>query len=226
MTHPTGNDRSQEGKESLCGPVLFRLYGLVHAGTLRQLIKSAVLRLEGGGLYSRTVRRILRTYHDIEIGMYSRGACYCQDLPPGTRIGRYCSIFPTLRIFSGNHPMNVKSTHAFFFNPRLGRVPCDIIERTQLRIGNDVWVGHNVLILPTVSSIGDGAVIGAGSVVHQDVPPYAVVVGNPARTVRYRFSEKTIHELIASQWWNRSIDELRDEIETFRQPLEGDPAVR
>jgi acetyltransferase-like isoleucine patch superfamily enzyme len=217
---------SSEGRESVLGPIFFFLYGLFKRASIRRLIEILVLKSEGGGHYSLTIRRIFSKYHNVEIGMYSRGALHCKNLPPGTKIGRYCSIFPTLRIFSGNHPMNVKSTHAFFYNPLLGRVETDIIERTQLIIGNDVWIGHNAIILSTVSSVGDGAVIGAGAVVHQDVPPYAVVVGNPARTVRYRFSDQTIQALLESKWWNKSVEELRLESDSFREPLEGVQKVR
>jgi acetyltransferase-like isoleucine patch superfamily enzyme len=90
-----------------------------------------------------------------------------------------------------------------------------------LSIGNDVFIGHNAIILPTVEQIGDGAIIGAGSVVHKDVAPYAVVTGNPARVVRYRFSEKTIAQLLESRWWLRTIDELSSEIDSFQRPIEG-----
>ena len=77
-------------------------------------------------------------------------------------------------------------------------------------------------MLNTVSSIGHGAVIGAGSVVHKDVPPYAVVVGHPVRIVRYRFSNDIIEELLAEQWWEKSFEELKAEgLERFQVPLEG-----
>jgi acetyltransferase-like isoleucine patch superfamily enzyme len=155
--------------------------------------------------------------------MYSGQGCFVLgSFPPGTRIGRYASVYPTVRTFDANHPMSLKSTHAFFFNPRLGRVKTDFLGRTKLTIGNDVWIGHNAIILPSVSSIGDGAVIGAGTVVHQDVPPYAVVVGNPSRVVRYRFSRRTIDELLQTKWWDRSIDELMPDLGSFQRPLESD----
>jgi virginiamycin A acetyltransferase len=207
--------------------LLFRVYGWIGSGTIRSIIRRIVMRLEGGGYFSVTIRRIFSSYHGVEIGLYTRGPCMSvKSFLPGTRIGRYCSIFPTVHAFSGNHPMNVKSTHAFFFNPQLGYAESDIITRVELTIGNDVWMGHNAIILPSVSAIGDGAVIGAGAVVHQDVPPYAVVVGNPARIVRFRFSEETIQALLASRWWERSVAELRPEFETFRVPLEGERKVR
>ena len=68
-------------------------------------------------------------------------------------------------------------------------------------IGNDVWIGDNVFIKSGVK-IGDGAVVGAGAVVTKDVPPYAVVVGVPARVIKYRFDEKTIAELLELKWWD------------------------
>ena len=69
----------------------------------------------------------------------------------------------------------------------------------RLLIGNDVFIGHNAVILPTTREIGDGAFIGAGAVVQNPVPPYAVVMGNPARVVKYRFSRETIADLLESQ---------------------------
>ena len=86
-----------------------------------------------------------------------------------------------------------------------------------------MFMGHNVIILPSVNKIGDGAVIGAGSVVHEDVPPYGVVVGHPARLVRYRFNKEVIAGLLASRWWEKPLRELAQDIESFRRPLDGGP---
>jgi len=69
-------------------------------------------------------------------------------------------------------------------------------------IGNDVWVGAAALVLKGVI-VGDGAVIGAGSVVTKDIPPYAIVAGNPAQIIHYRFDDATIKRLLSSTWWNR-----------------------
>jgi len=95
-----------------------------------------------------------------------------------------------------------------------------------LLVGNDVFIGHNAIVLPTAKEIGDGAFVGAGSVVKSPVPPYAVVMGNPARVVRYRFSEPTIKELCESRWWTKSLGELRGSFGEFQVPLEGDGPVR
>jgi len=217
--------RRKEGKEAwLLGPLLFRLYGLTKSVRIRNYIRYKVLSLEGGGHYSRTIRRIFSVYHNIEIGMYTNGPCYVlRQLPPGTKIGRYSGTYPTARVFSGNHPMNRKSTHAFFFNPYLGyaRKEGDI-ERTKLVIGNDVCLYHNCVILPSVKRIGDGAVIGAGAVVTKDVPDFAIVVGNPAKIIKYRFSEEVQRKVKESKWWDKDIRELQEHMEEFAYPLESD----
>lgn len=74
-------------------------------------------------------------------------------------------------------------------------------------IGNDVWIGQHAFILPSVH-IGDGAIIGANSVVGSDVEPYTIVVGNPTRVLRKRFDEELISLLLSFQWWDKSIDEI------------------
>lgn len=213
----------KEGKEAwLIGKLLFRLYGLSKRASFRRFIRDIVLRLEGGGHYSRTIRRIFSVYHQVDIGMYTNGPCYCLgQFPPGTKIGRYSGTYPTARAFSANHPMARKATHAFFFNPVLGYAKSDSdITRTNLTIGNDVCVYHNAVILPSVNRIGDGVVIGAGAVVTKDVPDFAVVVGNPAKVMKYRFSRETQLKIKASQWWNKDIEELRENLNEFSHPVE------
>ncbi len=74
-------------------------------------------------------------------------------------------------------------------------------------IGNDVWIGQNAVILPGVH-IGDGAIIGANSVVGSDIPPYTIVVGNPARETRKRFDDELIQLLQIFKWWDKSIEEI------------------
>ena len=74
-------------------------------------------------------------------------------------------------------------------------------------IGNDVWIGQNSVILPGVH-IGDGAIIGANSVVGKDVEPYTKVVGNPARAIQKRFDDELVKLLLRFNWWDRSVDEI------------------
>lgn len=211
----------------MLGELLFKLYGVFKLRSIRRLIRYVVIRLEGSAIYSITIRRIFSYYHDIKVGMYSGQGCFVLgNFPRGTRIGRYCAIYKTVIAFNANHPMNLKSTCALFYNPKLGYAKKDILKRTQLYIGNDVWIGHNAVILPSVSKIGDGAIIGAGTVLHQDVPPYAVVVGHPSRVVRYRFSKETIEKLLKEQWWDKSFKELIPEFRNFQKPLESGDQIR
>jgi virginiamycin A acetyltransferase len=205
--------------------LLLRLYGLSRP-KIRSVILSQVAKREGGQMVSQTLRDILARYHNIEIGMYSYGGCFDpQQIAPFTRIGRYCSFARGVFIAGENHPMSWKSTHPYFYNPVFGYVAEHHNRVNQLCIGNDVWVGYGAIILPNVASIGDGAVIGAGSVVTKDVPDFAVVVGNPAKIVRYRFSSQTIARLKEERWWDKSAEELESSIETFMQSYETTPDI-
>lgn len=198
--------------------LLFRLYA-VKSETVRRLVRGTVCRLERGEMHSITLRRIFSEYHDVRIGLYSYGGCFCREaLPPGSTVGRYCSC-SSFRAFGRNHPLTCLSTHPFFYNARLGVVTNDNIPYESLSIGNDVWIGYGAIILPSVRRIGNGAVIGAGSVVSKNVPAYAVVAGNPATIVKYRFSARTRKLVEQSRWWEQTIDELRCHLALFRQEI-------
>jgi virginiamycin A acetyltransferase len=121
--------------------------------------------------------------------------------------------------------MTAKSMHPYFYNPVFGYVTEHRNRINRLTIGNDVWFGYAAIILPSVVRIGDGAVIGAGSVVTKDVPDFAVVAGNPARIIRYRFSSQTIARLKEERWWDKSAEELESSIETFMQSYETTPDI-
>ncbi|MCV7319860.1 CatB-related O-acetyltransferase [Mycolicibacterium confluentis] len=175
-------------------------------------------RLEGDAYTSETIRVIFKNYWDVEIGMYTHGGCFTPwAVDPNTKIGRYCSIAEGVRIVNGNHPIGLKSTHAVFHNPMFGL--CDDWIGGPLNatvIENDVWIGSNAVILPEVNRVGNGAVIGAGAVVNKDVPDYAVVLGNPARVVKYRFSEETISQLLEEKWWENDVEELRPRLAEYQ----------
>lgn len=197
--------------------LLYRLYR-INRHRVRRYIRSLVTRLEGGEFYSTTLRRIFEHYHQVKIGLYTQGGCFIPfHVDKHTTIGRYCSIARSVRIMNRNHPLNFKSTHAFFFNPRCGICSEDPIAHIPLTVGNDVWIGHGALVMPNVREIGTGAVIAAGAVVNKDVPPYAVVVGNPGRVVRFRFDKEIIDDLLQSCWWEKSIDELLPELPFFQK---------
>ncbi|MBN1816654.1 MAG: CatB-related O-acetyltransferase [Sedimentisphaerales bacterium] len=206
--------------------MLFKLYRYRNK-TLRSIILRLVQRREGGAACSVTLRRIFKEYYGIEVGLYTHGGwCVPDAIGRFTKIGRYCSIASNVRVFTRNHPLEYKSTHAFFFNPVMGIVPEDTVEYNPLEIGNDVWMGDGARILPSVKTIGDGAVIGTHAVVNKDVPPYAVAVGNPARVVRYRFSQEVIDRLLKEKWWEKDIDEIKNHLEEYTQPYEAYLAAR
>lgn len=207
---------------AVLGPVLFRLYGLMERHSpLRSLIRKLLYLLEGRSMFSVTLRRIFATYHGVEVGMYTHGGWIVPfNADRGTKIGRYCSVAWTARMITHNHPMNTKSTNPLFYDPNQKLVDEDTAPRNSLTIGNDVWIGHNATILPGVTLIGDGAVIGAGAIVNKNVPPFAIVMGYPSRVVGYRFSEQKIQELLASRWWDKPLEDLLPELDTFLRPLE------
>jgi len=200
--------------------VLYKLYRM-NNHRVRNFVLRIAKKIEGGEYYSVTLRKIFKDYYKIEIGMYTHGGCFVPGyVDKFTKIGRYCSIAKPVTIRNRNHPLELKSMHAFFFNPKLKICDKDFIEYVPLTIGNDVWLGQNSIIMPHVTKIGDGAVVGAGAVVNKDVPPYAVVVGNPSRIVRYRFSKELIEELLSSKWWEKPIEEIKPLINEFQQPYE------
>ncbi|MBN9105288.1 MAG: CatB-related O-acetyltransferase [Propionibacteriaceae bacterium] len=193
---------------------LVRRYG-ASRGSIRDLIIKVVRKREGGEMFSPTLREIFRVHHGVDVGMYTHGGCFHPfSFGPNTTIGRYTSIAATAFAATDNHPMQYKSMHGFFFNPVLGIVDKEWAFE-PLSIGNDVWLGHNSIIMPGVGSIGDGAVVAAGAVVNKSVPPYAVVVGNPARVVRYRFDPDTIERLRSEKWWEKDIEELKLHLDQY-----------
>ena len=171
--------------------------------------------------FSPTLRAIFSRYWGVDVGMYTHGGCFTPWMvDAGTKIGRYSSIAAGVRVVNRNHSLSFRSTSGLFFNPVSGLCDRWLVKLNPLEIGNDVWIGANAIIMPEVNRIGDGAVIGAGAVVNRDVPPYAVVLGNPARVVKYRFSEDVIARLLAEKWWEKDIEELAGRAGEFQVPLE------
>lgn len=202
-------------RASALGPLLFALSALPK---VRRVCFKLALKLEGGQLYSLTARRIMKARYGVEIGAYSYGPCFIPgQFPPGVTIGRYASLAVRISVHIRNHPIDRISTHPFFFNSKLGLIKKDTMEFGHLAIEHDAWIGEGVQILPRCKRIGIGAVVAAGAVVTKDVPDYAIVSGNPAQIVRYRFPKKVIDDLLASKWWEKPVSQLN--FDDFSCPL-------
>lgn len=140
------------------------------------------------------------------------------------KIGRYCSLGSNIRVVSATHPLSgFISTHPAFFSDTYWfhyvkeskfKEHLTNEDGYECTIGNDVWIGDNVLILGGCK-IGDGAVIGMGSIVRHDVPPYTIVAGIPAKEIRKRFSGETIESLKRIEWWNKPIKWIEANAEEF-----------
>lgn len=139
-------------------------------------------------------------------------------------IGKYCSIAMHAYMGLPQHQITDVSSHPVFYlrNTPLVRKFCKSdrdspCERTS--IGHDAWIGHGAMLMAGVR-VGIGAVVGAGSVVTRDVPDYAIVVGVPARVIRYRFEEPLRGRLLASKWWEMPDEWLEAHVDLFSRPTE------
>ncbi len=158
-------------------------------------------------------RNLSKRYPQYQVGVGSYG-----DLEVKTwgedamlTIGSYTSIAAGVKVFlGGEHRLDWVTTYPF--NVLWGtakhyaghpKTKGDVV------IGNDVWIGAEALILSGVT-VGDGAVIGARAVVTKDVPAYAIVAGNPARLIKYRFERSQIERLLVEQWWCWSETEIQN----------------
>lgn len=153
--------------------------------------------------------------HSLHLGAFSyqvSGYCFAG------RIGRYCSFGEDVQIGRQDHPLTWASTSpAFYLNAELMSVGDDFAGAAEFRaysfahdvaptvpklttIGNDVWIGHGAMVCAGVN-IGDGAIVAANAVVARDVPPYAVVAGNPATIKKFRVPPMQITPLLRARWW-------------------------
>jgi len=134
--------------------------------------------------------------------------------PKETTIGAFTSIGNRVRIGHGTHPLDYLSTSPYLYLDRLEYKTEQIPSHNEwevlapVHIGNDVWIGDNVWIKNGIT-VGDGAIIGACAVVTHDVPPYAIVCGNPAKVLRYRFSADIIEQLLELKWWDLPDDVIK-----------------
>jgi acetyltransferase-like isoleucine patch superfamily enzyme len=172
--------------------------------------KDVNIRLIGGG----------KPTINIGEGTYCNGVTvYCWDSRVNISLGKWCSIADKITIIAGGeHEKEWVSSFPFVKHYNIEECKNYVCQmqryKGDISIGNDVWIGNNVVILSGVT-IGNGAVIGAGSVVIKDVPPYAIVGGNPAKLIRYRFADNQIKKLQAIQWWDWDLEKILKNVVLF-----------
>lgn len=179
-------------------------------------------------------------YNGCSIGKYTYGYKSLLEFPVAKSIGSFCSINKTARILA-NHPVKCITTSPIlgnlnfldietfiridkhikengFYKNNAPRFKHELSKNPPVIIGNDVWIGGNVSILPGVT-IGDGAILAAGSVVTKDVESYSIVGGIPGEIIKYRFNEKIRNTLLDIKWWNWSVDKIKNNLELFTDPV-------
>ena len=140
---------------------------------------------------------IMEPYHILSYDSRKTDGCL-----PKITIGKYCSIAINCTFVMSHHLMTRTTTSPspyYLFDHGQGNMSS--FSRGDIIIGHDVWIGANCSILDN-TRIGNGSVIATGSVVTKDVPPYAIVGGNPAKIIKYRFNEDQRRSLDEMQWWD------------------------
>lgn len=193
--------------------ILIRLRGVA--------VKNSVLgydsKVEAGSLFISS-----------SLGDYSYCGYDCNIV--NTEIGKFCSLSNRIVIGGVAHPMHYISTSPVFLSHKdsvkTKFARHEFLPEITTSIGHDVWIGEGVFIKAGVS-VGNGAVIGMGAVVTKDVPDYAVVAGNPAKIIRYRFEPELIDSLLKSEWWLLPTERLKvlgsfvNDPKTFLEKLRG-----
>jgi len=215
-----------------------KIYDKLKAEIMQYLQPSQIIELKS------MQEKETETHHKFEdnfstnIGKYSYGPL-CRDHYFVESIGAFCSFAEGADVV-GNHEMNYITTHPmicagqnvrnitidyeeykeerwYFGGVKPIRKNCTMINRSI--IGNDVWLGKNVIIT-NGANIGNGVIAGAGSIITKSVPDYAIVVGAPAKIVRFRYTPEQIEALNQIQWWNWADKEISDRFDDFYLPIE------
>ncbi len=170
-------------------------------------------------LFSKQKKQLLTRDHfsnpNFSIGNHTYGEPIILTFDQITHlsIGRFCSISDKVTIIlGGNHRTDWLTTYPFpAFEqtwPEASKIKGHPGSKGDISIGNDIWIGYGATILSGIT-IGNGAVIGAESVVTEDVLPYAIVAGNPARERKKRFDQSTIEALLQLAWWDWPEEKIR-----------------
>lgn len=167
---------------------------------------------------------IWNRFENVTLGRYSYTGEFC--ILQNVVVKNFSNIAAMVRIGATDHPIERPTLHHFtyrrkmfgladeddvdFFNQRTSRVTV---------IGHDTWIGHGAIIKPGIT-LGDGCVVGSGAVVTKDVEPYAIVVGNPAKVLKYRFLPKQIESLEKIKWWDWPSELIQERWEDFLLPID------
>tara|TARA_B100001059_G_scaffold99509_1_gene99094 strand:+ start:13020 stop:13679 length:660 start_codon:yes stop_codon:yes gene_type:complete len=150
-----------------------------------------------------------------ELGSFSYVGKNC--LIQNTIIGKYCSIANNVSIGLGKHPTKHFTTSPLFYKRnntfKINLVDKDLefSEYKKTIVENDVWIGYGAIVMDGIK-ISNGSIIGAGSIVTKDIPPYAIAVGIPAKIIKFRFDNNKIDKLIKSSWWDNDPYEIKKTI--------------
>ncbi len=184
------------------------LGGTITLSPLAEIRNSFFVGRNVVGMYSSVNRSTFGSFSNIGVSSYISDSS----------VGRFTLIGSRVSIGGFSHPLSYLSIGAFQWGQNLESwgYSEDFSKNfeSELRpknietiVGSDCWIGDNSVVLAG-RKLGHGCVVGAGSVVTKDVPPYAIVVGNPARVIRYRFSEQLILQLLENHWWDSDIEDL------------------
>jgi acetyltransferase-like isoleucine patch superfamily enzyme len=156
----------------------------------------------------------------VTVGKKTYGVLNITDFSPldtKLKIGGYCSISPGVQfLLGGEHQIDSIST--FPFKAKCFGYEYEAGSKGNILVGDDVWIGTNAIICSGVT-IGQGAIVAAGAVVTKNVPPYAVVGGNPAKVIKYRFSEDIINKLLSIDLVKLFESFNKDDLEVIYSPL-------
>jgi acetyltransferase-like isoleucine patch superfamily enzyme len=188
--------------------------------------RGIVTRLRDARRVAGRAKMLLREeppYSALRVGRHSYGG-HVLTFPGSPQfevtVGAFCSIAPEVEFMAsgGGHKPDWITTYPLRWGLGIsGSSFTGVSRRGGITVGNDVWIGWGATILPGVT-IGDGAVVGARSVVTRDVRPYAVVAGNPARELRRRFSDEQVEQLLEIAWWTWPDEELAQIVPLLHQP--------
>lgn len=159
---------------------------------------------------------------NIEIGKYtsiSGNGTVISGVKNKIKIGNFCSIAPNVMIIGDYHNYKKVTTYFIFSNIFNKVLDNEKVSKGNIIIEDDVWIGANTVVLSGVK-IGRGSIIGAGSIISKDIPPYSIVCGKENKIIKKRFSPQTIERLEKSKWWNWGKNTLLENQDFFEKELE------